>query len=115
MPRLLAYFTGRVVSPDDAADLVGETLVGLGERLAREVRRATVDRPVDDFDDLRAAVSTLRDPDREIIRLVYWDGFTLVEAARLLGMNAATVRSRHARARALLQKHLEAVAVETPR
>jgi RNA polymerase sigma-70 factor (ECF subfamily) len=31
-PRLLRYFTRRVSSPDDAADLVGETLVVLWRR-----------------------------------------------------------------------------------
>jgi RNA polymerase sigma-70 factor (ECF subfamily) len=153
-PQLLAYFTRRVSSPDDAADLVGETLVvlwrrersvptdptearmwmfgvaqrvlsqhrrsakrsrQLGERLAQECRATTVDGSSDDFEDLRAAIAGLRDPDGEIIRLVYWDGFTLVETARLLGMNAATVRSRHLRARASLQAHLEATTAPTPR
>jgi RNA polymerase sigma-70 factor (ECF subfamily) len=153
-PRLLSFFTRRVTSPDDAADLVGETLVvlwrrersvpadptearmwmfgvaqrvlsqhrrsatrsrELGERLAREVRATTIDASPDGFEDLRTAIAALRDPDKEIIRLVYWDGFTLVETARLLGMNAATVRSRHSRARASLQAHLEATTIATPR
>jgi RNA polymerase sigma-70 factor (ECF subfamily) len=87
----------------------------LGERLAHEVRAMTVDASPDDFADLRSAIAGLRDPDGEIIRLVYWDGFTLAETARLLGMNAATVRSRHARARTALQRHLEASTTTTPR
>lgn len=153
-PGLQAYFTRRVSSPDDAADLVGETLVvlwrrersvpadptearmwmfgvaqrvlsqhrrsvkrswQLGERLAQEVRATAVDASPDDFEDLRAVIAGLRDPDGEIIRLVYWDGFTLVETARLLGMNARTVRSRHSRARTALQRHLEASTTTTPR
>ncbi|WP_412939707.1 RNA polymerase sigma factor [Microbacterium sp. 2P01SA-2] len=53
--------------------------------------------------DVRAAITRLQAVDQEIIRLVYWDGFSLVDVAQHLGMNTATVRSRHARARSLLQ------------
>jgi RNA polymerase sigma-70 factor (ECF subfamily) len=152
--RLLDYFARRVASPDDAADLLGETLVvvwrrerslpsdptearmwmfgvarkvlsqhwrstrrsrQLGERLALEVRHVAISAPGDDFDDLRAAIGTLRASDQEIIRLVYWDGFTLVQTARLLGLNAATVRSRHARARASLHARLEHATADAPR
>ncbi|WP_344340768.1 sigma-70 family RNA polymerase sigma factor [Agrococcus versicolor] len=153
-PRVLDYLLRRVASPEDAADLLGETLVvvwrregavpldptearmwmfgvarkvlsqhrrsvrrsrSLGERLALEVREAIVQAPADDFEELRAAIETLREGDREIIRLVYWDGFTLAEAARLLGLNAATVRSRHARARATLQAQLAETLSDVPR
>jgi RNA polymerase sigma-70 factor, ECF subfamily len=42
--------------------------------------------------------------DREILTLVYWDGFRLDEVARILGRNASTVRARHARALARLRR-----------
>lgn len=139
---LLDYFVRRVPDREDAADLLGETLVvvwrkarsvpsdavearmwmfGIARRVlsqgwrSRARRHALTNKlarhlaelaPVEEQDhsaDVRAAVTKLQAVDQEIIRLVYWDGFTLVEAARHLGMNAATVRSRHARARSILQ------------
>jgi RNA polymerase sigma-70 factor, ECF subfamily len=48
---------------------------------------------------LRASLDRLDPLDREIVRLVHWDGFTLAEAARLLGKRPGTVRSRYHRAR----------------
>lgn len=139
---LLDYFVRRVPDREDAADLLGETLVvvwrkarsvptdpvearmwmfGVARRVlsqgwrSRARRRALTDKlaqhlaelaPAEEQDhaaDVRAAISELHAVDQEIVRLVYWDGFTLAEAAHLLGMNAATVRSRHARAKTLLQ------------
>jgi RNA polymerase sigma-70 factor (ECF subfamily) len=38
---------------------------------------------------------------------VYWDGFTLAEAAQIMGMRPATARSRMARARTKLRQHLD--------
>lgn len=55
---------------------------------------------------LRSALTRLDPTDQEIIRLTYWDGFTQVEAAQLLGMPEGTVRSRHHRARRQLRKLL---------
>lgn len=52
--------------------------------------------------------------DQEIIRLTYWDGFTLAEAARLLHMPEGTIRSRHHRARAQLKRILAAAPVSMP-
>lgn len=71
-----------------------------------ELRRVAIHAADDGHEEVREALQTLRKSDQEIIRLVYWDGFTLAEAAQLLGMKAATVRSRHARACAALQTHL---------
>jgi RNA polymerase sigma-70 factor (ECF subfamily) len=55
-------------------------------------------------------VRQLPTPDREIFMLLHWDGFTLTEIGQLLGMPAGTVRSRYARARAALKKHLDSAA-----
>jgi RNA polymerase sigma-70 factor, ECF subfamily len=38
--------------------------------------------------------------------LIHWDGFTIVEAAELLGLNASTARSRYAAARQILREAL---------
>ncbi|MEV7692319.1 sigma-70 family RNA polymerase sigma factor [Microbacterium sp. NPDC089189] len=141
---LLDYFVRRTPVREDAADLLGETLVVVWRKarslpvdptearmwmfgIARRVlsqnhrsgtrRRALAERLADhlrssgapsddDHPDVREAIARLEEIDQEIIRLVYWDGFSLVEAARVLKMNAATVRSRHARARARLQTAL---------
>jgi RNA polymerase sigma-70 factor (ECF subfamily) len=143
--RVLDYFIRRTASADDAADLLGETLLvvwrkeravpadptearmwlfgvarkvllgqyrsarrraALSDRLALEL---AVDAPRDDQlgDELRSLIAKLHPTDQEIVRLVYWDGFSLAEAAVILKMPAATVRSRHARARARLREELD--------
>jgi len=67
--------------------------------------KAAPTEPTDD--QARAAIARLRSLDQEIIRLVYWDGFTLAETARLLDRPEGTIRSRHHRARQQLRAHLE--------
>ncbi len=59
--------------------------------------------------EVREAVRALPDELAELVRLVHWDGFSLEETGRLLGIPASTARSRHARARELLR---EALAVQ---
>lgn len=54
-------------------------------------------------DDVREAIAALPGVDREIIELVYWEGFSLEEVAGILSMRPATVRSRHARAKEKLR------------
>ena len=54
--------------------------------------------------DLLELVSPL---DREILTLVYWDGFGLNEVAQLLHRNPSSVRARHARALAKLRSVIE--------
>jgi len=143
---LLDYFLRRVESHEDAADLLGETLLVVWRRerslpgdpvdarmwmfgIARKVlltqrrtirrRRALSDRlafelaslpePVDAtmHDDLRQLLRThLDEIDREIVRLVYWEGFSLVEVATVMSMRPSTVRSRHRRAHEKLRNAL---------
>lgn len=55
---------------------------------------------------IRQLIATLDPLDREIIGLAYWEGFSFVEIAAILKMPAATVRSRHARAKARLRTML---------
>lgn len=45
--------------------------------------------------------------DQEIIRLVVWEELTIADAGRVLGLGAATARSRYARALALLRAAYE--------
>jgi RNA polymerase sigma-70 factor (ECF subfamily) len=144
---LLRYFLRRTSSPDDAADLLGETLlivwrrersipdddtrarmwmfgvarkVLVGQRrtatrksalTARLVMELSIHSPASADDvsvEVRSAIAKLGAIDQEIVRLVYWDGFTLAEVAQILHIRPATVRSRHARARAKLREDLGA-------
>lgn len=52
------------------------------------------------------ALTLLPETDQELIRLVIWDGFAIIDAGQILGMKPATARSRYARARHKLQEHL---------
>ena len=59
-----------------------------------------------EFDELHIALEMLDPLDREIIGLLHWDGFSLVEIAVILRKNESTVRSRYHRARKFLQVQL---------
>ena len=79
----------------------------LQDRLVAELDAGNA-APTDPGQDrARAGIARLSALDQEIIRLVYWDGFTLAETARLLERPEGTVRSRHHRARQQLRAHLE--------
>ncbi|UOV99940.1 sigma-70 family RNA polymerase sigma factor [Agrococcus sp. SCSIO52902] len=151
---LLGYFLRRVPAPEDAADLLGETLLALAagadriphapvdarrwafgvarrtllagrrrhvQRAQRDaaridaLRMAAIDaagHPGSDRDlerrRVREAVQTLPERDRELLMLVHWDGFSLQEAARHLGIRPSTASTRHARAKAALRVLLAA-------
>lgn len=49
------------------------------------------------------ALARLSTSDAELIRLVIWDGFTVADAGRMLGIRPATARVRYARALARLR------------
>ena len=84
-------------------------------RLAVGIRlRQELDQPLADTDDLyvlalREAVRQLPAGHRELIELVHWDGFSLVEAAHITGVSSSTARSRYAAAK---QRLRVALAVE---
>jgi len=80
----------------------------LHERLRQELEVASVDE-APDVTEVLAVVHDLDPLDQEIIKLVHWDGFTQADAARLLEMPAATVRSRYFRARGVLRSRLESL------
>lgn len=56
--------------------------------------------------EVRQAVAALPAELGELIRLVHWDGFTLEQAATLMGVTPSTLRTRHARAKQLLRHSL---------
>lgn len=59
--------------------------------------------------DLHDALARLGVVDRDIIGLVHWEGLTLVEVSRVMGMKEGTVRSRYHRARGALRTQLAEV------
>ena len=148
-PELLRYFQRRVHDPEEAVDLLGETLlvltrraraiptaddqarmwcygvarkvllsyqrrgrrqVELADQLRGELRRTSHVAP--ENEQLHDALVQLDDLDREIIRLIHWDGFTQAYVAGHLNLPAGTVRSRYTRARRRLRAILDATAVE---
>ncbi|SFC19024.1 RNA polymerase sigma factor [Streptomyces aidingensis] len=54
---------------------------------------------------LRAALSLLRRPEREVVALCVWSGLDYATAAQALGIPVGTVRSRLSRARKKLHKY----------
>ncbi len=145
-PDLLAYLERRVWPREDAADLLGETMLQAWRRVdafpagdaarermwlftiaahvlsnhRRSRRRRTAlterlrthlshDEGVPDSSEataVRDAVLRLVEAQRELVMLIHWDGFTIVEAAELLGLNPSTARSRYAAARIVLRDAL---------
>ncbi|WP_431075586.1 RNA polymerase sigma factor [Microbacterium phyllosphaerae] len=79
----------------------------LGEDPAKAAERAERASAV------RAALGTLDDRSRELVILVHWDHFSLVDAAKQLRMNPSTARTRYARARARLAEHLQLIEDES--
>lgn len=145
---LLGYFERRVRVREDAADLLGETMLHAwrrhdtmpadptrrrmwlftiaanilaNHRRSRRRRLALTDRIRDHLSAtvpggsgpdpaeqhaVRDAVLRLHDAHRELVMLIHWDGFTILEAAELLGLNPSTARGRYSAARASLREAL---------
>lgn len=55
---------------------------------------------------VREALEKLSGRDHELVRLIVWDGFGVAEAGALLGLKPATARTRYARAKSQLKRHL---------
>ncbi|CAM3161412.1 ECF RNA polymerase sigma factor SigL [Arthrobacter ulcerisalmonis] len=60
-----------------------------------------------EHDALHRAIASLDAVDQDIIGLVHWDGFSLVEVSRIMKMKEGTVRSRYHRARTVLRIQIE--------
>lgn len=75
--------------------------------LAHEALRAAVAVPAPAIPDeafiAAAALKLLPERDQELIRLVVWEELSIAEAGRIVGVGAATARSRYSRALARLR------------
>lgn len=85
----------------------GRRRSALQDKLRSQLREPVQESPSDGLD-LRVLLSQLSQTDQEVIRLIYWDGFTQKQAAQMLGMPEGTLRSRHHRARKSLRRLLDA-------
>lgn len=83
----------------------------LTDRLRDHVAASTPEPDLADAHAVRDAVLRLADAQRELVMLVHWDGFTVVEAAELLGLNPSTARGRYSAARQTLRAALSATAM----
>ncbi|QEO14556.1 sigma-70 family RNA polymerase sigma factor [Agromyces intestinalis] len=77
--------------------------VRLAARLREQVAALPPELPTDDAIEVRAAIERLPVDQAEVVRLVLWDGFTLAQAAAIVGASEPAVRSRYQRARATLR------------
>jgi RNA polymerase sigma-70 factor (ECF subfamily) len=90
-------------------------------RLARELRVGTAvpastfaePEPVGDSV-LAAAFAALSEGDREVLRLIAWEGLSLSQAAVVLGCSALACRVRYHRAKTRLAQRLEATQAFRP-
>lgn len=85
----------------------------LADRLSGELSRVLHHLPdpadrVADRDHLRSALDSLREQDRELLRLVAWEGLSTEQIATVLGVKVAAVRLRLHRARRRLRRALTA-------
>ncbi|SBT37399.1 RNA polymerase sigma factor [Micromonospora auratinigra] len=79
----------------------------LGDRLRQRIGAAFAGDPGSEVParlDVRAALGRLGELDREVLLLSVWEGLAPREAATVLGVSPAVVRSRLSRARARLRE-----------
>jgi RNA polymerase sigma-70 factor (ECF subfamily) len=76
-------------------------------RGAREEKSSDVAETIADRDEVLTAFAALRERDREVLRLVAWDGLTPVEAAEVLDVTRLAFAVRLHRARRRLRRTLE--------
>ena len=80
----------------------------LADRLRAELPAAVAGPDTDAAVDAERALARLRDEDRELVTLVYWEQLTTKEAAAVLGASEAAARKRLERARATRRELLAA-------
>lgn len=80
--------------------------LALVDRLRLHVTTSSAAPAADDGEEVREAIARLSPELAEVVQLVHWDGFTLAEAAKIVGTPAATTRSRYARAKGELRAML---------
>lgn len=81
----------------------------LAERLRSHLGSSSLEPDHAEAIAVRDAVHRLDSAERELVMLIHWDGFTIVDAAELLGINPSTARSRYAAARDELKQALSPV------
>jgi DNA-directed RNA polymerase specialized sigma24 family protein len=81
-------------------------------RLFERLRRAPVPPPPPQFD-VGAALQSLPERDREILRLVAWESLTHTEAGAVLGISANAVAIRVHRARERLRQLKDSASIRT--
>jgi RNA polymerase sigma-70 factor, ECF subfamily len=91
------------------------SMVGHGRDASRRLKLAErlhglvepVVWPDDDIAiDVRRAIASLPEEQAELVRLVHWEGFSLADAAQVMGLNASTARGRYQKAREELSRLL---------
>ncbi len=75
----------------------------LNDRLRAHITNSVIEPDPTESYAVRDAVLRLADAQRELVMLIHWDGFNIVEAAELLGLNPSTARGRYSAARATLR------------
>jgi RNA polymerase sigma-70 factor (ECF subfamily) len=78
----------------------------LTERLRGHLTATPAEPDLAESQAVRDAVLRLHVAQRELVMLIHWDGFTIVEAAELLGLNPSTARGRYSAARQALKDAL---------
>ena len=80
--------------------------LSLADRLRHDLATTSGEPDHTEANAVRDAVLRLHPAQRELVMLIHWDGFSIVEAAQILGLNASTARSRYAAAREQLRQAL---------
>ena len=88
----------------------GRRKSALADRLRDQVAVTPTQPDFPEQSAVRDAVLRLHDAHRELVMLIHWDGFTVMEAAEVLGLNPSTARGRYAAARQTLRMALTDVA-----
>lgn len=87
--------------------------IALADRLRAAVCEEVIPSPEIDIE-LRTALSGLADQDRELILLIAWEGFSVADTSRILGIRPDAARARYSRARARLRETLGATSASEP-
>jgi len=81
----------------------------LADRLRNELAMRSAPA-ADSGVEIRDAIDRLDGDLAELVRLIHWDGFSIIDAARLLEIPASTARGRYQRAKDALRETLASVA-----
>jgi len=84
----------------------------LADRVRGMLTADAIAGPADEGMEVRDAISRLEPDLAELVRLIHWDGFSIVEAASIMEIPASTARGRYQRAKGELRTAL-AVSTES--